>query len=226
LEFIKRKYLSNKITKEGYPDYFYKSMGKGAAKGNRPALLGLTTNWKSMWKGTDFPIRFFYEKTFNEKLLLKASKYGSFEFLESCIEGKSPSAFYLLSSFNRELAIKIFSEAFKYGHIKIMQWLVFEGGYIDENDSFRKEYMTYDDETKKDFFFSVCQSAISSGSLNSLEWAFSKGILGKEIFRDYEPKLSQFAAEKGRIDILNFLKSHNLEHNDPTCAGAALGNSL
>jgi hypothetical protein len=212
---------------EKYKKSFSQSIGKGAAKGNQPTLLELGINSGRMGKYFVIPENFFSKEKFNEELLLKASKHGSFEFCKFYIEKILPKNNSSLDDY-KELEIKTFNEAFKYGQVKIMKWLLFIRGSVNESDLFGEVDRNYNKVFEKSFL--LCQSAIAKGSLRSLKWAFKEDILKRKAQKknigDYGPKLFQLAAEEERIDILNFLKSHDLEYDDSTCAGAALCGSL
>jgi hypothetical protein len=219
LEFVRETYLSADDDREKYLEIFFQSIVKGAGKGNQLTLLESTIDSQCSNEDNLITEIFFRSTTYCEILLLKASKHGSFEILQFCIKKVLPKV-RASSVDDGELCVQFFNEAFKYGHVKITEWLMFGEGLVNEYYLFGDVDRNWDGAKEKSF--SVCESAISEGSLGSLEWAFNKGIFEKKSFGDYGPKLFQRAAEKGRIDILNFLKLHDLEYNDPTCAGAAL----
>jgi hypothetical protein len=82
-----------------------------------------------------------------EKLLLKASKHGSFAFLDFYTEEILPNV-DLLPIDDRELDIIFFNEAFKYGQAKIIEWFVSEEAFIGGDIFFREvgEIMTEREE--------------------------------------------------------------------------------
>jgi hypothetical protein len=222
LFFIKETYPCITNDDGNDPLYFFKSAVKGAIRGNQLNLLKLTLN-PTDEKGNWYYYKHFYPGTIYYKdALLQASKYGSHEVLEflfkiferCCLWGEVCRSF-----------IEIFTTAFEYGHIKIMEWIIFEKRYIDKNNLFM-QIIWYENLVSDENYRGIFQKTILRGSICSLEWAFSKDIMGNKICGDYGSKLFQYAAEQGRIDLLDFFKSHDLEYNDSTCAGAALSDSF
>jgi hypothetical protein len=231
LQFIKETYLFGKNSKKKYSENFFESIIKGTAKGNQLKLLksmiypGKGTQLTEKEKSLNDGIFLAKSKT-DKKILLKASKHGSLEILKFHIKKMLQN--HSLNSI-RNLCVEIFDEAFIYGHIKIIEWII-DKKYINKSHLFKEsepieifDLINYD--VGKEYSYSVCQRAILKGSICSLEWAFNRDILEKKDCL-LGPKLFQYMAQERRIDLLNFLKSHELIYNDSTCAGAVLSGSL
>jgi hypothetical protein len=219
LEFVKEIYLSTENGEERYLKSSFQSIRKIAAKKNQLTLLKPIIDSQQAEEEDSLIYKiFFHRETNHEKFLLKASKHGSLEILKFYIKKIMPKCRHI--TIDKRLFPCIFDVAFQYGHVKIMEWLISKE-YIDENSLFKNPCWNLCCEPGGKYYCNTI--IIFIASTRSLEWSLSKGFLSKEY---HGPKLFRYAAEKGRIDFLNILKSYNFEYNDSTCAGAASGGSL